>query len=62
MQDDLKKVDNLNVYEYKEGVDPESASYKFFNSLNFFRIENKVSINILIYSWKFKYMIILHEK
>lgn len=47
MQDDLKKVDNLNVYEYKEGVDPESASYKFFNSLNFFRIENKVSINIL---------------
>ena len=62
MQDDLKKVDNLNVYEYKEGVDPESASYKFFNSLNFFRIENKVSIHILIYSWKFKYMIILHEK
>ena len=41
----MRKIDEMDVYEYSEGVDTEGASYKFYNSLNAFRVENKVSLN-----------------
>lgn len=44
VQEQMDKVDALDIYEYKDGVDPESASYKFFNSLNEFRIQNRLEI------------------
>lgn len=42
----MDKVDGLDIYEYKDGVDPESASYQFLNSLNEFRIQNRLEIQV----------------
>ena len=49
VQEQMDKVDASDAYVHLDGVDPESPSYQFFNSLNEFRISNRVSICVLIY-------------
>lgn len=51
VQDSLRKIDEMDVFKFQEGVDTEGASYKFFNSLNEFRFQNKVSGDSSIVVW-----------
>lgn len=44
VQEQMDKVDASDAYVHLDGVDPESPSYQFFNSLNEFRISNRVEI------------------
>lgn len=47
VQTAMKKVDYLDVFEFHDGVDPDSPSFKFKNSMQAFRIENRVEVQIL---------------
>lgn len=39
----FEKVDSLNCMEFVDGIDTESLSYKYYNSLNQFRVNYNVS-------------------
>ena len=43
----MRKVDDLDVFEFQDGVDPDSPSFKFKNSLQAFRIDNRVEMQLL---------------
>lgn len=42
----FKKIDNVNPFEFKDGIDTESISYVYLNAFNQFRYENEVSNRI----------------
>jgi flagellar assembly factor FliW len=41
--DGFKKVEDIDSFEFVDGIDPESCAYMYFNQLNQFRYEFAVS-------------------
>jgi hypothetical protein len=41
--DGFKKVEDIDCFEFVDGIDPESCAYMYFNQLNQFRYEFTVS-------------------
>lgn len=39
----FKKIDNIDPFEFKDGIDTESHAYVYQNAFNQFRYENEVS-------------------
>lgn len=39
----FKKIDAIDPFEFKDGIDTESISYIYLNAFNQFRYENEVS-------------------
>lgn len=42
----LKKIDQINPFEFKDGIDTESHDYIYLNAFNQFRYENESIINM----------------
>ena len=49
VRDSLKRIEKLDLYEFKEGLDSESHSFIYKNALNQFKYENDVSIHFLFF-------------
>lgn len=43
---EVDKIDTLDCYEYKDGIDTDSLSYKFNNILQMFRVQFAVEIRV----------------
>lgn len=43
---EVKKIDQMDVYVYQDGIETESLSYKFNNILQMFRVDLAVEIKV----------------
>lgn len=46
VREQLKKIDEINPFEFKDGIDTESHDYVYLNAFNQFRYENEHIINM----------------
>ena len=46
IKDQLKKIDDIDPFQFKDGIDTESHDYIYLNAFNQFRYENEHVINL----------------
>ena len=46
MSDEIDKIDKLDCFAYKEGIDTDSLSYKFNNILQMFKVNYATEIKV----------------
>ena len=46
LNEEIDKIDKLNCFEYKEGIDTDSLSYKFNNILQMFKVNYATEIKV----------------
>ena len=49
IREQLKKIEEINPFEFKDGIDTESHDYVYLNAFNQFRYENENIINLNVY-------------